>query len=135
MLLILFVEICSEMSSKVIFWPNKCIFTLIWVPSNCTQMSQNPNHYLEPCPKPIFNLSIGNLFSRNTSFWHFFSNGGFFQWEALSRRPKNKLCPPCLVLPLGGTPPSNFSGNIEQGYEIWHNFSTYLLYVRSQLVI
>ena len=51
MLLILFVEICSEMSSKVIFWSNKCILALIWVPSNCTQMSQNPNHYLEPCRK------------------------------------------------------------------------------------
>ena len=49
MQLILFVELCSEMSSRMIFWPNKSIFTLIWIPSKYTQMSINPNHYLEPC--------------------------------------------------------------------------------------
>ena len=50
MQLILFVELCSEMSSRMIFWPNKSICTLIWIPSKYTQMSVNPNHYLEPCP-------------------------------------------------------------------------------------
>ena len=49
MQLILFVEICSKMSSRMIFWWNKSICTLIWIPSIYTQMSQNPNHYLEPC--------------------------------------------------------------------------------------
>jgi len=49
MQLILFVELCSEMSSRMIFWPNKSICTLIWIPSKYTQMSVNPNHYLEPC--------------------------------------------------------------------------------------
>ena len=49
MQLILFVEICSKMSSRMIFWWNKSIFTLIWITSIYTQMSQNPNHYLEPC--------------------------------------------------------------------------------------
>ena len=49
MQLILFVELCSEMSSRMIFWPNKSICTLIWIPSKYTQMSVKPNHYLEPC--------------------------------------------------------------------------------------
>ena len=49
MQLILFVEICPKMSSRMIFWSNKSIFTLIWIPSKYTQMSVNPNHYLEPC--------------------------------------------------------------------------------------
>ena len=37
------------MSSRMIFWSNKYICTLIWMPSKSTQMSVNPNHYLEPC--------------------------------------------------------------------------------------
>ena len=63
MQLILFVELCSEMSSRMIFWPNKSICTLIWIPSKYTQMSVNPNHYLEPClnsflgPNSLFNQS------------------------------------------------------------------------------
>ena len=72
MQLILFVELCSEMSSRMIFWPNKSICTLIWIPSKYTQMSVNPNHYLEPCRMLLFTedyciyvnstiLSIDNL--------------------------------------------------------------------------
>ena len=49
MQLISFVELCSEMSSRMIFLPNKSICTLIWIPSKYIQMSVNPNHYLEPC--------------------------------------------------------------------------------------
>ena len=53
MQLTLFVELCSEMSSRMIFWPNKSICTLIWIPSKYTQMSVNPNHYLEPCLRKL----------------------------------------------------------------------------------
>ena len=65
MQLILFVELCSEMSSRMIFWPNKSICTLIWIPSKYTQMSVNPNHYLEPCPN---SEKIGHFLENLKSF-------------------------------------------------------------------
>ena len=59
--LILFVELCSEMSSRIIFWPNKSICTLIWIPSKYTQMSVNLNHYLEPCLNFIISKFISTF--------------------------------------------------------------------------
>ena len=72
MQLILFVELCSEMSSRMIFWPNKSICTLIWIPSKYTQMSVNPNHYLEPC----HNFNFGHITRDKTPTRHF--SGIFF---------------------------------------------------------
>ena len=46
---IFFVELCSQITSRVVFRSYKPICTFIWMPSKYTQMSLNPNHYLEPC--------------------------------------------------------------------------------------
>ena len=54
---IFFVELCSKMTSRVVFRLCKPICTYIWIPSKYTQMSLNPNHYLEPC----LNILIDNF--------------------------------------------------------------------------
>ena len=46
---IFFVELCSQITSRVVFRSYKPICTFIWMPSKYTQMSLKPNHYLEPC--------------------------------------------------------------------------------------
>ena len=46
---IFFVELCSQITSRVVFRSYKPICTYIWMPSKYTQMSLKPNHYLEPC--------------------------------------------------------------------------------------
>ena len=61
MQLILLEELCSEMSSRMIFWPNKTVCTLIWIPSKYTQMSLKPHHYLEPCHKGEYGSKQGLL--------------------------------------------------------------------------
>ena len=48
---IFFVELCSQITSRVVFRSYKPICTFIWMPSKYTQMSLKPNHYLEPCHK------------------------------------------------------------------------------------
>ena len=63
MQLILFVEICSKMSSRVIFWSNKSICTLIWIPSKYTQMSVYPNHYLEPCLIQLYCYTVVQFYN------------------------------------------------------------------------
>ena len=57
---IFFVELCSQITSRVVFRSYKPICTFIWMPSKYTQMSLKPNHYLEPC--------------HIRQFWHLWDN-------------------------------------------------------------
>ena len=53
---IFFVELCSQITSRVVFRSYKPICTFIWMPSKYTQMSLKPNHYLEPCLTQLFDI-------------------------------------------------------------------------------
>ena len=55
---IFFVELCFKMISRIVFRLYKPICTYFWIPSKYTQMSLNPNHYLEPC-HIVFHIFIG----------------------------------------------------------------------------
>ena len=58
---IFFVELCSQITSRVVFRSYKPIFTFIWMPSKYTQMSLKPNHYLEPCPILLYGSETWTL--------------------------------------------------------------------------